>query len=154
MFFVIFIIALGLIFIFIEIFFIPGTGLVGILGGALVIGGVVLAYIQFGSTTGNLILLISSIIFLIMTITGFKRISELKWGLNEHVEGRVNVLEENLVKPGDKGIAFTDLRPNGKAIINDLRLEVYSVGEFVDKDTPVEVTKVTTSKIYVKHKQV
>ena len=150
---VIIIVALGLAFIFIEIFLIPGTALVGLLGGVMVVAGVVLAYINFGSQEGNIVLIISTLAFIIMTIGGFKRINSLKWGLKENIESRVNVLQENLVQIGDEGTTFSDLRPNGKAVINNLRLEVYSNGDYIDKDTQVVVTKVTNSKIFVKPKQ-
>jgi len=143
-------IALGLIFIFVEIFLIPGTAFVGVLGAILAIAGVVLAYAQLGTAAGNIALAVSSVGFLAMLFTGFKRISEMKWGLKENIQSRVNVLEEDLVKVGDEGIAFSDLRPGGKALINDLRLEVYSTGEFISKDAKIAVTKVTSNKIYVK----
>ena len=152
LFLIIAIIVLGLAFIFIEIFLIPGMGFVGILGGAMVVGGVILTYISFGSPEGHIAFLVSAASFVVLVAIGFKRVSELKWGLKENIEGKVNVLQENLVSVGDEGKTFSDLRPNGKAIINNLRLEVYSTGEYIDKETAIIVTKVTRDRIFVKPK--
>lgn len=144
------IIALGLIFIFIEVFLIPGTAFVGVLGGLLMALGVFLSYTNLGVMEGNVTLGISAIILLILLVFGLRKISSLSWSLNDNIDSKVNVLEKDLVKPGDKGTTFSTLRPNGKALINNLRLEVYSIGDFIDKGDPVVVTKVTPDRIYVK----
>ena|SRR5687767_13615625 len=146
------IIVLGLIFVLVEIFLLPGAGFVGVLGGVMVAGGILLAYAEKGVTFGNYTLVISLSVFTVLVITGLKRVAKLKWSLKENIGSRVNVVQQGVVKPGDEGIAFTDLRPNGKAVINNLRLEVFSIGEFISKNVPVQVTKVLPDKIYVKPK--
>ena len=56
------------------------------------------------------------------------------------------------IKVGDSGKTFSDLKPNGKAVINEERTEVYSTGEYVDREVDVEVIRIEEGKIYVKPK--
>jgi membrane-bound ClpP family serine protease len=149
-FIIILVIALGVILIFVEAFLLPGTGVVGVLGGLALAGGVYLVYDHYGRTEGTISLLVSLALVVFMIVMGFKRISDLKWADASAIDGRMNVLEENIVHVGEKGKAFGALRPNGKALIAGKKVEVYSIGEFIDKDTDIVVTKVTPDKIYVK----
>ena len=54
----------------------------------------------------------------------------------------------NLV--GEKGIALNNLRPVGKAEINNIRIDVVTEGDYIEKDTPVVVTEVHGSRIVVR----
>lgn len=147
---IIIIIALGLAFLFIEVFLIPGTAFVGVLGVVLMIAGIIATYNQYNATYGHIVLAFSLVTFFAMLIVGFKRISQLKWADKENIDSKVNVLEEDIVSIGEKGTAFSDLRPNGKAIFANHRVEVFSTGDFIKKNQPIEVTKITSSKIFVK----
>ena len=50
---------------------------------------------------------------------------------------------------GQTGIALTALRPAGTAMIENKRLDVVSVGDFIDVDMPVRIVGVEGSKIVV-----
>lgn len=150
LFWIVIIITLGLLFLFVELFLIPGSALVGILGVVVAGVGVFLAYDGYGMATGNIVLLGTVVAVIAMVVTGLRRISRLKWADKETIDTRVNVLEDVPVQVGDTGTAFTTLRPNGMAIIGGHRLEVYSVGEYIDKDESIEVSSITSSHIYVK----
>lgn len=147
---IIFIIALGLVFLFIEVFLIPGTAFVGVLGAVLMIAGMIATYDKYGSTSGHIVLAFSLITFFVMLVIGFKRISQLKWADKENIDSRVNELDEGIVKTGERGVAFSDLRPNGKALFGNQRVEVFSTGEFIKKNQLIEVTNVSSQKIFVK----
>jgi membrane-bound ClpP family serine protease len=86
----------------------------------------------------------------VLTVVGFRRIAELSGGSQETIDWQVNGPRHPKIKQGDQGVAFNNIRPNGTAIINDKRVEVYSIGEFIDRQTKVEVVKVEGYKIYVK----
>lgn len=144
------IILLGLAFLFIEFFLIPGGGVVGILGLLVVAAGVYLGYQYREPATGHLILAASMVSIITLTIIGFRRIANLSWADQETIDSRVNEPEHPEIKKGDQGVTFNDLRPNGAAVINDKRVEVYSIGEFIDRDSKVEVVRVEGYKIYVK----
>lgn len=46
------------------------------------------------------------------------------------------------LQPGDVGLAETDLRPAGRASFNNRIIDVKSIGEFIDKGTPLRVVSV------------
>ena len=50
---------------------------------------------------------------------------------------------------GQTGVALTVLRPAGTAMIENKRLDVVSVGDFVEVDVPIQVVNVEGSKIMV-----
>ena len=50
---------------------------------------------------------------------------------------------------GQTGVALTVLRPAGTAIIENKRLDVVSVGDFIEVDVPIQVVNVEGSKIMV-----
>jgi membrane-bound ClpP family serine protease len=143
------IIALGLLLIFIEIFFIPGTTLFGVVGGVAVAAGVILVYVNYGSKAGNTALIGSLVAVLIAIAAGFKVIQTNKFAMKAELKGRVNEAESEQPKVGDKGIAVTELRPNGKALFGNLKTEVYSNGDYISRDTTLEVVKVVSNKIFV-----
>jgi membrane-bound serine protease (ClpP class) len=58
--------------------------------------------------------------------------------------------EQTSAKVGEEGVTVSQLRPNGKALINDEKMEVYSLGEYVDINVKVKVIKIADSKIFVK----
>lgn len=147
------IIILGLVFLFVELFLVPGVAFIGILGIIISGAGVYLAYDQQGLVTGNIVLVSTLVVLIVMLVTGLKRISQLRWADKDSIDVRVNLME-TLVQPGDEGVAFNTLRPNGTAMFKGQRVEVFSIAEYIEKDTPVVVTKVTHDRVYVKPIQV
>lgn len=143
------IILVGLLLIFLEIFFIPGTTMFGILGGVAMLIGVVLMYSYFGRTYGNITLGISSVAVLVALVVGFKVIESNKLAMKAEITGKVNQLEVPALNVGDKGVTITELRPNGKANFNGTKTEVYSNGEYIARDTGIEIVKITRDKIFI-----
>ncbi len=147
---IIIIIGIGILLMFIESFLLPGTGIVGILGGILSGGGVLLCYDAFGNYYGNISLIITLVIIFISLYLGFRRISKLKWSVNESVDSQVNVLDSTGLSIGQKGTSITALRPYGKARFNQKRYEVFSQGPYLPKNTPIVIIKISSQKIIVK----
>jgi membrane-bound serine protease (ClpP class) len=50
---------------------------------------------------------------------------------------------------GKSGVASTFLRPSGVALIDGQRADVLTQGEFIQEGTPVRVTRVEGSRIFV-----
>lgn len=148
---IILIIVVGLIFMFIEIFLIPGTSILTLLGFVVIGIGIYLGYSDYGQTIGNW-LFISSVVGAGVTLyIGYKRIQSKKWALYTNVDGRVNVADLSSFRIGDAGKTISALRPEGQVIFsNNERTTVYSVGEFIDKGTDIEITKIHHNKIFVK----
>lgn len=148
---IILIILVGLVFIFIEIFLIPGTSILTLLGIAVVVIGVFLAYTEYGKTIGNM-MFVGSIIGTGVTLyIGYRRIRSKKWALFTSIDGKVN--NDDLAKYhiGETGVNITALRPEGIATFNDdNRQTVYSLGEYIEKGSEIEIVKIDQNKIFVK----
>lgn len=145
-------IVVGIVFLLLEILVVPGTTIVGLAGLGLLIGGVVVAFNQYGVQTG-VITLIATLILSVISITlALKSNTWKKAMLGSTLEGRVNVLEADRVVKGDEGIAITRLNPMGKALIKDEYYEVTSKDNLISENTPIEVVKVEGNKIIVKQK--
>ena len=57
--------------------------------------------------------------------------------------------KEDKSRLGREGIAYTNLRPAGKGIFGEERLNVVTEGDFIDKDTPIRISRIEGSKIIV-----
>jgi len=146
-------ITLGIGFIIAE-FFVPG-GILGGIGALSIIGALFLA-------TDNIFTMGMSLLFaLIITITFsvvlYKKIG-LKKGILKHIvlfdqetpdRGYVSVQDrKHLI--GLKGKTVTPLRPAGTGLFEGNRIDIVSVGNFVQANQMVEIIQVNGSRVVVK----
>lgn len=54
---------------------------------------------------------------------------------------------------GKKGVAMTDLRPSGIGQIDGINFDVISEGNYISRDTKIEIIKVEGSKLIVKEEK-
>jgi membrane-bound serine protease (ClpP class) len=149
--FVLIIIGIGLI---IAEFFVPG----GILGG---IGVLSIIGALFFATDNIFAMGMSVLVALIITITVavilYKRVG-LKKGVLRHIvlfdqetpdRGYVSVQErKHLI--GLKGTTVTPLRPAGTGVFEGNRIDIVSVGNFIQANQMVEIIQVSGSRVVVK----
>lgn len=144
------IILVGILFIFVEFFFIPGISIFSLLGFIISGIGVYLSYHHYGQTMGNWMFIGALLALGAVMYWGYKRTQSKKWALKTEIDGKVNNENLSAYAIGDKGIAFTNLRPEGKAVFaNEERVTVYSIGSFIDKDKPIRIIKIEHNKIFV-----
>jgi len=145
------IILVGILFIFVEFFFIPGFSIFSILGFIVAGIGIYMGYHEYGQSAGNWMLTASIVAMGGILYWGYKRTQSKKWALKTEIDGKMNIEDLAHFQVGDKGVSFTNLRPEGKAIFdNDERVTVYSIGAFIDKDKQVQIVKIEHNKIFVK----
>lgn len=144
-----FVLFLGIVLIFLEVFVIPGTTVFGIAGTIMSGAAIYFAYQLLGSNYGHLSIVIGFVVFIIMFILGRKFMDKGQLTLKQELTGKVNLFEAKVIV-GDKGISHTDIKPNGKAIFGDEKLEVYSNGIYIDKNIEIEIIKIEQNKIIVK----
>lgn len=144
------ILSVGIIFLLVEIYLLPGTTFMGILGAVIIIAGIYLTFKNHGNTAGLITLVITIGITTTVFIMGFKTITSKKFSIQNSIDSRVNVFEDDIAQVGDKGKTITYLRPNGKVLINGKKVEVFSMGDYIPVDTLVEVVKVSSHRIEVK----
>ena len=148
---IIILILAGLLFVMLEILVMPGVGVVGILGGAMIIFAVISAY-RIDPSYGHISLISSVVLSALLIFIAVKTGTWKKMSLNKEIAGRVNIYDESLVKDGDIGITLSRLNPIGKASINDNIYEVESTEGYISENKEIVVVKATSHKIRVKSK--
>ncbi len=142
---------IGIIFMLIEIFLLPGISIAGITGGALIVGAVVYAYMFLGSTAGTIALISSLAVLAISFIWLVKSRSLQKIGLKTNIEDSVDNSDLLKINVGDKGVSISRLNPIGKIMVNNTIIEGKSIdGSFIDEDIEIEVVKIETYNALVK----
>lgn len=157
---------IGLLFLLVEIFIIPGTGITGIIGGIAMlislIGGIADSFTADSFTFSILIdaIIIVGVgiilgIILILYLTSkygpkfISKHSELQ--LSQRVEDGYIGVDTTLSKYIETtGVAKTDMRPGGKVEINgEIFDAVVLNGNFIEEGTPIIVKKFENSQLYV-----
>ncbi len=146
----------GLIAIIIE-FFVPAGGLVGILGLASIIGGVVYAFINYGTTIGSIFLFVALIAVPLIIVIYFKVFPRTfigKWLIlgeaQNREKGYATYTEEKYADLiGKEGVAMTVLRPAGRALIDNKKYSVVTAGDYIEAERKIKVLKVEGSRIIV-----
>jgi membrane-bound ClpP family serine protease len=139
----------GLLLVIVEIVFIPGTTVVGVIGVVLSFVGIFFGYREFGSSTGHLILASTTAAMGLMVYYAFQSKTWSKVALKNTIDSRNNegFLESFAVN--EEGVCVSALRPVGKAEFNKRLVEVSSEGDYVDAGTKVRIKEVSPAGIIV-----
>jgi membrane-bound ClpP family serine protease len=141
--------AIGLGLIILELVFIPGTTVVGILGLIFAIVGVIISYRHFGSAIGFYILMGTLVITGVTLFFSFRSGTWSRFSLKSTIDSKVNEGLVNNLNVGDEGIARSALRPAGTAEFANQNFEVRTTGSFVDTGTRVRITQIQSNTIIV-----
>jgi membrane-bound serine protease (ClpP class) len=151
---------LGLALLALEVFVIPGFGIVGFLGIAALAGGLALSLVGGGATLRTIVYALARV-----AIAGGAAVvlSVLLLRFLPHVPaGRKLVLGTTLPAGGSHGhepasslvgvvgSAHTSLRPAGIAELAGRRVDVVSDGEYIEAGSPVEVVEAAGSRVVVR----
>ncbi len=147
---IILLILLGIVLLWVEFLVAPGITIAGI-GGVLCIGtGIYLSYEIYGSSTGNYVLL-GSVLFMFLSV--YFSLKSRTWRrtmLESRLEGKVNIVDAETVKPGETGTTVTRLAPIGKVIVNGEYYDAKSTENIINANTEITVVKVLSDKLIVK----
>ncbi len=148
---VLFTITLGVFFIMIEIFLIPGTTIFGVAGAVAIAAALYFAYTNEPSWLGNVALLSTVGLSVVMFFLGKRMAQSKKLSLAEkELRGRVNEQKHfEDVKKGDLGTAISALRPNGTIKINGHRFEAQAQNGYIQSGTKVKVVEIQHQKLIV-----
>jgi len=135
--------------IVIELIFIPGTTIVGIVGFLCIISGLVLTFNDFGNTVGWVATVGTAIFSGAVLIYAFRSGAWNKFALKKSIDSKVNQDKPINVEVGDEGVARSALRPIGKGDFNNVEMEVRSLGELVPTNSRIKIIKIENRKIYV-----
>ena len=143
----------GLLGILWELHVVPGHGIPGILGVIALFAAVLLAFgfpfffIAIESVSTSVILTAICFALLVRIFPQNAWIHRLALA---DVQGADFVTSSDFsALRGEQGVASSYLRPSGVAIIGDRRIDVLTEGEFIAAGTPIRVTRVEGSRIFV-----
>ncbi|WP_025849252.1 NfeD family protein [Paenibacillus ehimensis] len=143
----------GILLLLIEVF-VSSFGILGFLGAACLISGVVLAAYNTKAAAMNLgIAFVIAAVVVAIVVKYFKHRGVwnrfvLREKLTEE-KGYVSVPSRSDLL-GQTGKAITPLRPAGTALFGDERVDVVTVGDFVETGRTVKVTHVEGVRVVVK----
>ena len=158
----------GVVLLVLEIFIIPGFGVAGISGIAMIAISLILSMQDFVLPTfqwewdqfhRNVLLVIGNIVgaflafgavaYFMPKFQFFNRIA-LATAQSSADGYSVQSETESETLAGLTGVTVTTLRPSGKAEIGDDILQVESEGEFIDADTSIKVIAVNGNRVIVR----
>ncbi len=141
---------IGLILILIEILFIPGTTIFGILGIISIFSSDYLSFSYFGSDFAISYSIITGIITLIIIIYAFKSGTWDKIALKKIHSEKVDKNKFENLNIGDIGISISSLKPYGKGKFENKLYEIKSSENFIDQNKKIKIINILQDKILVK----
>ena len=155
--FLIFLIGLGVLLLFIEIALLPGFGAAGIPGVVLIVAGIGLVWMQFGLRTGLTYASAAVALTIPLAVLGLWLFPRTRLGrsfiLNiaaTRTDGFQAPPQDLVNLVGKSGKSITPLRPAGAALINDQRVDVVTLGDFINAEVEIEVILVEGSRVVVR----
>lgn len=147
---VLLLIVCGVILVILELIFIPGTTILGILGILALVGGVVISFTNFGSATGFWVLTGTILFSITGLVYSLRAGTWQRFALKTTIGSRVNEGEKLDLQIGMKGKLVSDLRPVGTAEFQDKLYEVQTNGTYLEAGNMVEIINLSDNKITVK----
>ena len=142
-------ILVGLGLIVVEIIFVPGTTLVGLVGFGFLAVGVGLSFRYFGSATGWATAGSSAVASGLILYFSFKANVWGRFSLKATSNSRVNEGELSSLIAGAEGVTLSALRPSGKAELASKTFEVRTMGTYVEPGTRIRVRQILSNQIIV-----
>jgi membrane-bound ClpP family serine protease len=141
---------LGLVLVLVEILFIPGTTVVGILGVIVGIIGLIYAFLTFENQVALGISGLSIGLHLAAVWYGFSSGLWRKFSLKSTQSGGAYDGRMKGLEVGMEGKAVSDIKPIGKAVFHGEWYEVKSEAGFIDVGATVIISKLEHNTISVK----
>ena len=146
---IIILIVIGLALMVVEVVVLPGITISGIAGLLLIGCSIFLTYRWFGNTAGTYALIGTGMLFIVFLIYALRAKTWDRLSLHSEIDSKVNVVDTNDIKVGDKGMTVSRLAPIGKIIIHDKIMEGKSEFGLIDENKEIEVVHVNESTIIV-----
>jgi membrane-bound ClpP family serine protease len=145
-------IIVGIVLILLELLVIPGTTLVGIVGIISIGLSIYLSYKQFGTTTGNYILISAVVLFIVALFFVLRSNTWKKASLDEKIDSKIAIINDSKKYIGQTALTITRLNPIGKININGEYYEAKSYYNIIEPQTEVEIINIEGNTFIVKPK--
>lgn len=146
---VIALILVGVVLIVVEIIFIPGTTVVGIIGFFMTLAGIAMSFKFFGTQAGWITLGVTGVFSGLIMFWALRSKAWERFSLKTAMDGKVNEGALTGLREGEEGVAVSSLRPRGKADIGGKLYEVTTRGNFLDSGTRIKIIQVSSNQILV-----
>ena len=140
---------IGLILILIEIIFIPGTTVFGIIGTICFLLSNYYAFNEFGNQVGLIVSILSGSTLLVVIIYMLKSKTWEKLSLNKINTAKFNKGKTKLLKIGDQGITTSSLKPYGKGIFSGKVYEIKTNANYIKEQKKIKIIDILHNKIIV-----
>ncbi|MBU1171790.1 MAG: serine protease [Proteobacteria bacterium] len=146
---------LGIAIVIVEVI-VPTGGILALVATAMIGYSLYIVFSVVSTGAGMIFVVADLILIPISLVVGFKLLAKspatLKKSLSsdQGVQSQSPEMEQYI---GMEGVAITDLRPSGTALINGKRLDVVSRGEYLERSSEVVVLSVTGNQIIVSKKE-
>lgn len=158
---------LGVAFLAVEVFVLPGFGVSGVIGIVLIVAALLLSLQDFvfprapyefrelGYNTlcvlGSFLMSLVLFCTIVRSMPKMPYLSKLVLQTAEHAEaGFTQASAERRSLVGRVGFAVSMLRPAGRAEIDDEMVDVVAEGDYVEKGTRIEVIEVKGNRVVVR----
>jgi membrane-bound ClpP family serine protease len=144
-------IVLGIAFFILEIFFLPGVSIGGIVGTIFTVAGIWYAFVKLGVTAGWIVVIVS-VVSLVIAIVYFIKGKPLeRMALGAELEYD-NPYDMSKVAVGDVGSTISRIAPMGKVLVNGEEYEAKFRNGFLDRGVDVVVVEIDGNILVVERK--
>ncbi len=143
---------LGIVVIIAE-FILPSGGILTLVAIGLIGYSLYDVFAGISPTVGFIFVAADIIMLPFLVILGFKILARSPVALRSELSRKLGVSSQDQIAIeliGKTGVTLTDLRPSGKALVDNKRLDVVSSGDYIPHDTQIKVYKVDGNRIVVK----
>jgi len=160
---------IGVLLLGVEVFVLPGFGIAGVAGLIVIASGLVLSFQGFvlpdpqfpweGALLMKNLALVSgcflfafliSLFLIRFVLPNIAKVVKGPYLGTDLKDSHVDAVGSLLIKPGDTGIAHSLLRPSGKVIINNKKIDAIARGEFIARGTAIIIDKIDQNRVIVK----
>lgn len=146
---IVLLILVGLVLIYLELLFVPGTTILGLIGLGLCIVGVYFTYENHGGAAGNWVLSGSFVVTIAALVFSLRKNSWERFSLKTTNQSKFNEEYFSGLQIEMRGVATSDLKPIGKGEFSGKAYEIRSKGEFISSGAEIKIASILGNKIYV-----
>jgi membrane-bound serine protease (ClpP class) len=136
--------------------FLPSGGLLSIIAASLAGYSLYLFYTDVSSMWGLTFLIVDLVSTPFVIFFGFRFLERSPLTLKRRLSREDGVVSQPVVMErllGAEGTVVTDLRPSGIAIIEGDRYDVIANGDYLEKGTPIVVSKIVGNQMIVDERE-
>lgn len=150
MIYILLLILLGLLFLVAELVLLPGISIGGLLALACDGSAIYLAFRDFGTPTGIVVVVAVLLLSLIVTVFSLRAKTWQRFSLRQEIRSSSMPSPGETLQIGDRGITLSRLAPMGKISVDGELYEAKSLDAYIDPKREVEVVGFENFNVIVK----